>query len=135
MEHTNTDDVDFAFLITDDEEKPGAFFVEIDLTSSEEEVIDLTADADDEDVDMYEDLSLVLLASDEMEPLDYSDYESLSDLSEDEFMEERAGSGGSAASPIDDNSPQELEFSEEDLLDADCSMLTASINTFSALGF
>ena len=90
MEHTDTNKVDFAFLISDDEEKPGAFFAEIDLTSDhEEEVIDLTTD--DEDVDMYEDLSLVLLASDEMEPLDYEDYESLSDLSEDEFMEERAG--------------------------------------------
>ena len=122
MEHA--DNVDFAFLITDDEEKP----VEIDLTSyhGEELVIDLTDEV--EDVDIYEDLSLVLLASDEADPLDYEDYESLSDLSEDEFMEERAGSElGSAASPDEDSSPQELEFFEEDLLETDCSELTASI--------
>ena len=127
MANTKTDnDVDFAFLITDDEEKPGAFFVEIDLTSSEEDVIDLTTEADDEDVDMQEDLSLVLLASDEMEPLDYSDYESLSDLSEDEFMEERATPGsGFAATPNNDNSPQEFESSWEDLLALLVRMLTA----------
>ena len=61
MANTKTDnDVDFAFLITDDGERPGAYFVEIDLTSSEEDVIDLTTEADDEDVDMQEDLSVVL---------------------------------------------------------------------------
>ena len=116
MDHS--DNVDFAFLITDDEEKP----VEIDLTSDQEE--DLINDLSDDDVDIYEGLSLVLLANDQTDPLDY---EELSDLSEDEFMEERAGSASEepAASTDGDNSPQELEFSEEDLLEADYSELTS----------
>ena len=98
MEHS--DNVDFAFLITDDEEKP----VEIDLTSDQEE--DLVIDLSDEEVDIYEGLSLVLLANDQTDPLDY---EELSDLSEDEFIEERAGSAsGPAASTDGDSSPQEL---------------------------
>ena len=119
MDHS--DNVDFAFLITDDEEKP----VEIDLTSDQED--DLINDLSDDEVDIYEGLSLVLLANDQTDPLDY--YEELSDLSEDEFMEEDAGSASEvpAAPAEEDSSPQELEFSEEDLLEADYSELTTSI--------
>ena len=100
MDHS--DNLDFAFLITDDEEKP----MEIDLTSDQEE--DLINDLSDDDVDIYEDLSLVLLANDQHDTLDY--YEELSDLSGDEFLEV-------PTAPIEvDSSPQELNFSEEDLL-------------------
>ena len=99
MDSTN---VDFAFLITDDDEEP--VVEQIDLTSSLED------DLLDDDVDIYEDVSLVLLANDQEDVLDY---EELSDLSGDEFLEE-------PAAPIEvDSSPQELNFSEEDLLETD----------------
>ena len=60
--------------------------------------------------------------SDEADPpLDYEDYESLSDLSEDEFMEERAGSASGPAASMDEGSSPESEYSEEYLLEANCS--------------
>ena len=92
------------------------FNVEIDLTSDQED--ELLNDLSDDDVDIYEDLSLVLLANDQHDVLEY---EELSDLSGDEFLEEPAGSASEvpAAPAEEDGSPQELEFSEEDLLDAD----------------
>ena len=61
--------------------------MEIDLTSDQEDA--LINDLSDDDVDIYGDLSLVLLANDQTDTLDY--YEELSDLSGDEFMEEHAG--------------------------------------------
>ena len=107
MDSTN---VDFAFLITDDDEEP--VVEQIDLTSSLED------DLLDDDVDIYEDVSLVLLANDQEDVLDY---EELSDLSGDEFLEE-------PAAPIEvDSSPQELNFSEEDLLEADYGELASAI--------
>ena len=87
-------DIDFSYLIFDDEE------------------------SDNDDVDIYEGLSLVLLANDQADVLDY--YE-LSELSGDEFLEESAGSVmDEPAAPAEvDGSPQALEFSDDDLLDAD----------------
>ena len=82
-------------------------------------------------MDIYGDLSLVLLANDQTDTLDY--YEELSDLSEDEFMEEHAGSASEvpAAPAEEDGSPQELEFSEEDLLEADYGEPTTSTRSSS----
>ena len=57
----------------------------------------------------------MLLANDQSEVLDY---EELSDLSGDEFLEEYSTKARPAAVE-EDSSPQELSFSEDDLLEAD----------------
>ena len=64
---------------------------------------------------MYGDLSVVLLANDQPDVLDY---EELSDLSGAEFLEEYSTKARPAALE-EDSSPQELSFAEDDLLEID----------------
>ena len=66
------------------------FNVEINLTSDQWD--ELLNDLSDDDVDIYDDLLLALLANDQHDILDYDEYEELLDLSGDEFLEEPAGS-------------------------------------------
>ena len=91
------------------------FNVAIDLSSDQEDALRADVREDDDDVDLYSDLSVVLLANDQQDVLDY---EELSDLSDDELLEEPAGSVPEpAARVIDGDATQELSFSEEDLLE------------------
>ena len=112
------------------------FQVAIDLSSTREDI----QMADDDDVDLYGDLSIVLLANDQPDVLDY--FEEISDLSGDEFseeystkaqpaalheedsemsdtelLEECAGTVPIPATPVEGNDKLELSLSEEDLLE------------------
>ena len=108
------------------------FNVAIDLSSDEEDTQTQMAD-DDEDVDLYGDLQIVLLAHDPLAYEELSDLsgdefleeystkqpaaleeEATSDLSEDELMGEHAEPVPDSAAPEDDI--QELSFLEDDLL-------------------
>ena len=85
------------------------FKVVLELSSDEEE--ELMTD-DNGEVDLYGDLSVALLALDQEDILEY---EELSDLSDDELLEEPTGS---VPEPVDNaNETQELSFSEDDLLE------------------
>ena len=99
-------DIDFAQYISDDEEY---------------DTVDLTSDLDEEEVDIYQGLSLVLIDGDE-------DFEELSDLSDNEFEEEQANPAGEEPAPFVAQSAapvvevpaapeaQELNFSDHDLI-------------------
>ena len=67
MELDTEMDIDFAQYISDDEDY---------------DTVDLTSDLDEEEVDIYQGLSLVLVDGNE-------DFEELSDLSDNEFEEEQ----------------------------------------------
>ena len=85
------------------------FNVALDLSSDEEE--ELMVDENGE-INLYGDLSVALLAlGDE----DVCNFEELSDLSDDELLEEPAGSVPEPAGATDET--QELSFSEDDLLE------------------
>ena len=105
---------------------------QIELSSNQEDI----QMAGDDEVDLYGDLSIVLLANDQPDVLDY--FEDLSDLSGDEFLEEYSTKAEPAAQDDDmsndlsddelledtaeaaavpDNDMPELSFSEEELLE------------------
>ena len=85
------------------------FNVALDISSDMEEDA-LTIDEDGE-VDLYGDLNMALLA---LQEEDVCDFEELSDLSDDELLEEPTGSG---PEPADDGVTQESFYSEDDLLE------------------
>ena len=85
------------------------FNVALDLSSDEEE--ELMIDENGE-VNLNGDLSVALLA---LQDEDVCDFEELFDLSDDELLEEPAGSVPEPADTIDET--QELSYSEDDLLE------------------
>ena len=105
MELDTDMDIDFAQYISDNEEY---------------DTVDLTSDLEDE-VDIYQGLSLVLIDGDK-------DFEELSDLSDNEFEEEQASPAGEPVAPFIAQSAapvvevpaapeaQELNFSDHDLI-------------------
>ena len=85
------------------------FNVALDISSDMEED-ELMIDEDGE-VNLYGDLSVALLA---LQEEDVCNYEELSDLSDDELLEEPTGS---VPEPATDDETQELSYSEDDLLE------------------
>ena len=85
------------------------FNVALDISSDVEED-ELMIDEDGE-VNLYGDLSVALLA---LQEEDVYDFEELSDLSDDELLEEPTGS---VPEPATDDETQELSYSEDDLLE------------------
>ena len=88
---------------------------QIEMSSNQEDI----QMADDADVDLYGDLSIVLLANDQPDVLDYfeelSGVEELSDLSGDEFSEAYSTKTQPAA-PGDDTSDDDMSDNFEDSL-------------------
>ena len=82
---------------------------QVEVSSNQE---DIEMDAED-GVDLYSDLSIVLLANDQPDVLDY--FEDLSDLSGDEFLEEYSTKTQPAA-PGDDTSDDDMSDNFEDSL-------------------
>ena len=80
---------------------------QIEMSSNQEDI----QMADDDDVDLYGDLSIVLLANDQPDVLDY--FEDLSDLSGDEFLEEYSTKTQPAA-PGEDTSD---DLSDDEILE------------------
>ena len=81
---------------------------QVEMSSNQE---DIEMDAED-GVDLYGDLSIVLLANDQPDVLDY--FEDLSDLSGDEFLEEYSTKTQPAAL---DEDMSDADLSDDELLE------------------